>query len=107
MSDDEHENDQGGVHIHTAPPERDPLDGIFKALPDLSAKLHVFKAPGHDQFVDELSEERIIVLTSFQTEAAWAAGYSLACDRAFADRNRGLVSPSRSRVRSSDDLDLN
>jgi hypothetical protein len=84
----------GDVHIHTAPPTSDPLEGVFSELGSLPPKLHPFKAAAHEQLLDDLSSRRVVVLKSFKTRAASAAAYSLMSDHTFDLKKRGLLSPT-------------
>ncbi|HEX8410926.1 MAG TPA: hypothetical protein VF883_18825, partial [Thermoanaerobaculia bacterium] len=58
---------------------RRPVRELLQRLPRLSASLHAYRHPLHDEIVKELEEHRIVVLTS-DRDAAFVAGHALAND---------------------------
>jgi hypothetical protein len=88
-----------------APPER-PLGDLADDLPGLPPHLHPFRDPRHTRLVQELDERRILLLTSYQENAACAAAYSLVHDDHFSRQKRKALSPTRKRDKERLDLDL-
>jgi hypothetical protein len=86
-----------------------PVKELAEDLPTLPPNLHPFRDPRHDQLVKDLERRRILVLTSYQENAAYAAGYSLVTDAIFGGRDscgRKALFPTRGRDKDRADLDL-
>jgi hypothetical protein len=83
-----------------------PVKDLAEDLPSLPPNLHPFRDPNHKDLVKELRRCRILVLTSYQESAAYAAGYSLVTDDIFRGPNKKALFPTRGRDKDRADLDL-
>lgn len=83
-----------------------PLEDLPDDLPSLPPGLHPFRDPRHDHLLSELEERRILLLTSYQESAAYAAAYSLVTDDHFRRQTRRALFPTRAREKERSDLDL-
>jgi len=90
----------GGVSHET------PLEDLPDDLPSLPPNLHTFREPRHDRLLSELEDRRIILLTSYQESAAYAAAYSLVTDGHFHRQFKRALFPTRNRDKERSDLDL-
>src|SRR3954452_9313577 len=65
------------------------LKDLPEALPDkLPPGLHEFRDPQHNDLLGHLDECRMLLLTSYQESAGYAAAYALAHDTRFHGRER-------------------
>lgn len=88
------------------PTQDKPLEDLPGELPSLPPGLHPFRDPGHDRLLSELESRRILLLTSYQERAAYAAAFSLVTDGHFGRQRKRALFPTRKRDRERPDLDL-
>lgn len=82
------------------------LENLAEDLPTYPPTLHLFRDPRHDRLLSELEQKRILLLTSYQESAAYAAAYSLVTDDHFSDKKKTALFPTRGRDKDRSDLDL-
>jgi hypothetical protein len=82
------------------------LDGLVENLPPLASGIRLFRDPRHNQMRDELEQQRLLLLSSYQESAAYAAANSLAQDAHFSSLIRTVFFPRRGREKDRSDLDL-
>jgi hypothetical protein len=83
-----------------------PLEDLPDDLPSLPPNLHPFRDPRHDRLLSELEDRRILLLSSYQESAAYAAAYSLVTDDHFRRQFKRALFPTRRRDKERSDLDL-
>ncbi len=83
-----------------------PLEDLPDDLPSLPPNLHPFRDPRHNRLLSDLEDRRILLLTSYQESAAYAAAYSLVTDEHFSRQFKKALFPARSRDKERSDLDL-
>lgn len=88
------------------PTSEKPLEDLPEDLTSLPPGLHPFQDPRHDHLVRELEDRRILLLTSYQESAAYAAAYSLVKDDHFRLQSKKALFPTRRRDKERPDLDL-
>jgi hypothetical protein len=87
-------------------PSETPLEDLLEDLPGLPPNLHPFRDPRHGRLVSELENRRVLLLTSYQENAAYAAAFSLVHDDHFRRQGKKALFPTRSRDKERSDLDL-
>jgi hypothetical protein len=87
-------------------PFETPLEDLLEDLPRLPPNLHPFRDPRHGHLVSELEKRRVLLLTSYQENAAYAAAFSLVHDNHFRGQDKRALFPTRSRDKERSDLDL-
>jgi hypothetical protein len=87
-------------------PEPPPLKDLPDELRGLPPHLHSFRDPRHDQLLRELDDRRIVLLASYQENAAYAAAYSLVRDDHFSCQSKLSLCPTRKNDKERSDLDL-
>jgi hypothetical protein len=88
------------------PPPETPLQDLVDDLRSLPPHLHSFREPRHANLVRDLEDQRIVLLSSYQESAAFAAAYSLVTDDHFSRQQRKVLSPGRKLDKERLDLDL-
>ncbi len=83
-----------------------PLKDLAEELPAFPIGLHPFQDPRHSKMLGELEEKRILLLTSYQESAAYAAAYSLVLDDHFGGKDKKVLFPTRLQDKERSDLDL-
>jgi hypothetical protein len=83
-----------------------PLEDLPDDLPSLPPGLHPFRDPRHNRLLSDLEDRRIVLLTSYQERAAYAAAYSLVTDDRFHGQCKRVLFPTRTRDKERSDLDL-
>lgn len=95
------------IYLGSSEAARDkPLEDLPDDLPSLPPGLHPFRDPRHDRLLSELEGRRILLLTSYQESAAYAAAFSLVTDNHFGNLERRALFPTRRRDKERSDLDL-
>ncbi|HWM92939.1 MAG TPA: hypothetical protein VN493_19405 [Thermoanaerobaculia bacterium] len=82
------------------------LEDLPEDLPSLPPGLYPFRDPRHDHLVSELEVRRILLLTSYQETAAYAAAHSLVTDEHFHRQQKRALFPTRMGKKERSDLDL-
>jgi hypothetical protein len=96
-----------GITVGTAADSRQkPLDGLVENLPPFPSNLHSFRDSRHNDWLDDLEQHRLLLLSSYREDAANAAAYSLIQDEHFSDKIRTAFFPARGRDKDRSDLDL-
>jgi hypothetical protein len=99
-----------GANVFLGPPadsSRRSFDGLVENLPTLPPNVHPFRDPRHDEWRAVLERDRILLLSSYQEIAAYAAAYSLVQDDQFSGKAQKAFLPARGRDKERADLDLN
>lgn len=87
-------------------PRETPLGDLPYALASLPPALHPFRDPRHDHLLRELEDQRLLLLTSYQGTAAYAAAFSIVNDDHFYRQLKRALAPTSQRARERSDLDL-
>src|SRR3954465_2707883 len=90
----------------TGAPSETPLEDLPEDLPRLPLKLHPFRDPSQNHLLTELQKGRILLLTSYQERAAYAAAYSLINESYFDSKIRRALFPAASKLKDRTDLDI-
>ncbi len=83
-----------------------PVEELLEALPSLPTQHHTFRDPRHEHLRSLLEDRRLLLLTSYQERAAFAAAHSLAHDVLFDNQRKMALYPARNRDKDRSDLDL-
>jgi hypothetical protein len=90
----------------TEAPSEIPLEDLPEDLPRLPLNLHPFRDPCHSHLLTELQKGRILLLTSYQERAAYAAAYSLVNESYFDSKIRRALFPAAGKLKDRTDLDI-
>lgn len=85
---------------------RTPLEDLPDDLPRLPPGMHPFREPRHERLLTDLEDRRIVLLSSYQESAAYAAAFTLAHDEHFRGQAKRALLPTRSQDKERTDLDL-
>ncbi|MFP5247292.1 MAG: hypothetical protein ACLGH0_11415, partial [Thermoanaerobaculia bacterium] len=85
-----------------------PLSTLLEELSSkLPQGLQPFRDPDHPKLLASLEERRVLLLTSYREEAAYAAGHALVNDPHFGkNKAKRALFPTRSRDKERSDLEL-